>query len=293
MSVVSPRRVIDTKVTLLCGGTKHKQSFGRRNALLSICLAGTVFLTTACANSANEGVESSSASSTASAPASPNADGASSGALEDRSVNGLPTEKEPVADGKGTYLKTTISPDDPAFSYDAGVVSVDKPPMYTPEEVRQAHRTAVEYAVDAIDSPMNGTPGDQASAEAWWADNQARFDPYYSHEFHADLFSLDPNKPVVYKGTHRNGYGLQYGPDKTHISARTIETTEIFGGDLNGRNALAVSLTVNFSSAASIDGKEVPENTVGQLRYTMVKDPGTGEFLITGYHGIFTIQPLL
>lgn len=293
MSVVSPRRVIDTKVTLLCGGTKHKQSFGRRNALLSICLAGTVFLTTACASGADEGDESSSASSTASAPATPNTVGAGSGAVQDRSVNGLPTEKEPVADGKGTYLQTTISPDDPAFNYDAGVVSVDKPPMYTPEEVRQAHRTAVEYAVDAIDSPMNGTPGDQASAEAWWADNQTRFHPDYQDEFRTDLFSMDPNKPVVYKGTHRNGYGLQYGPDKTHISARTIETTEIFGGDLNGRNALAVSLVVNFSSAASIDGNAIPENAVGQLRYTMVKDPVAEKFLITGYYGTFSIQPLL
>lgn len=264
-----------------------------RKTLMATGLAGALVLTSACAGSNGGNIDSTPTNSptSISAPATPSPV-ASASATPGSVINGIPTKKELGSDANGEYIQTTIAPDDPAFTYDPAVVESTATERFSPEEIKEAHRVAVEYSVEAIDSPMNGSAGDKETVDKWWAANKDRFDPSYQAEIYNDAVSNDPNKPVVYKGTHRDGYGLQYGSDVTHITNRDIQTTKIHAGELNGRTAIAVSLQSNFSSAVEVDGKKAQENTVGMLRYTLVKDPASGKFLITGYFSEFSIQPV-
>ena len=252
-------------------------------------------LASGCAGGAEAGEDPAAAGTTAVASAAPTAQPASEGSADSGpTINGIPTEKDLVSDAHGEYRQTTIAPDDPAFTIDPDVIDMTATERYTQEEIEQAHRVAVEGAVAAIDSPMNGSPGDEAGAAKWWSANQDRYAQHQHEEFRAAAFSRDINETVVYKGTHRDGiqFGLQYGNDVAHIASRSIETKSIHAGELEVGKVIAVTLEVNFSNAVVKDGKKGTEYARGDIAYTMLKDASSGKFLITGYSSTFTTSKI-
>lgn len=263
-----------------------------RKTLMATGIAGALVFTSACAGNSGDNLNTAPTSSptTISAPASPTP--IASPSAEKGMINGIPVKEGVASDSHGEYVQTTISPDDKAFSYSPGVVEPTATERYSPEEIKEAQATAVQYTVDAIDTPMNGSPGDAASGEQWWAANKDRFDPAVHDTMKSSALSSNINDTVVYKGVHRKDYGLQYGADKTHISERNIETNSIYAGELNGKTVIAVDQKVNFTNAAVVDGKTTPEYANGTVSYTMFKDPATGKFLITGTSITWSTQPL-
>lgn len=256
-------------------------------------MACVLLATAACGGGAEADPVSASVSpsTAASAAVSPtDSEGANGAVDQELATNGIPTEKELVSDAHGEYRQTTIAPDDPAFTFDPGVVEATATERYNEEEVEQAQRAAVEYAVAAIDSPMNGSPGDETSAAQWWSVNQERFVPHQQDTFRAAVFSPDGNLPLVYKGTHRDGtqFGLQYGSDVAHITSRSIETKSIRAGELDVGTVIAVTLEVNFANAVVKDGKKGTEYARGDIACTMLKDAASGKFLISGYTSTYT-----
>lgn len=263
-----------------------------RKTLMATGIASALVFTSACAGNNGENINTAPTSSptTISAPASPTP--IASPSAEKGMINGIPVKEGVASDSHGEYVQTTISREDKAFSYEPGIVDPSATDRFSPEDVKEAHATAVEYAAEAIDTPMNGSPGDTASGEQWWAANKDRFHPDYQEDMKAAALSPNINDTVVYKGVHRKDYGLQYGADKTHVSERSIQTTSIYGGDLNGTPGVVVAMKVNFTNSADVDGKATPEYANGTVSYTMFKDPATGKFLITGSNATWATQPL-
>lgn len=260
-----------------------------RRAFTAAGIACVLFSTAACAAGAEAGNDPVVGTSSAATSATPTPQ-VSGGSNLGPESNGLPIEEQPVSDAYGEYRQTTILPDDPAFTFDPVVIDATASERYTEAEVEQAQRAAVEYAVVAIDSPMNGSPGDESSAARWWSANQERFVPNQRDLLWAGVVSPDINDTVVYKGTHRDGtnFALQYGNDVPHIVARTIETTSIYAAELDGETMIAVALEVNFSNGVVIDGKKDTEYVRGDVAFTLRKDPATGQFQINGTSATYT-----
>lgn len=288
-------------LNVLACPNRGKQSLepgkGIRRAFAATGLVCALLSTAACGGGAdaNPSTATKSPSTEASATPSPTASGGAGLAADQGPViNGIPTQKELVSDAHGEYRQTAIAPDDPAFTFDSSVIEPTATERYNEEEIEQAHRAAVEYAVVAIDSPMNGSPGDEARAAQWWSVNQERFVPHQRDGFWAAVVSPDINDTVVYKGTHRDGvqFGLQYGNDVAHIVSRSIETKSIYGGEVNGENAIAVTLEVNFSNAVVKDGKKGTEYARGDVSFTLMKDASSGAFLINGISATYTTSRL-
>lgn len=265
-----------------------------RKTMMATGIASALVLTSACAGNSGGNVDTSPTSSptTISAPATPSPIASDGNGVPGGIINGLPTKKELATDGNGQYVQTTVAPDDPAYEYNPAVVDDQATSRYSPDEIKEAQKTAVDYAADAIDSPMNGSAGNTEVAGAWWEANKDRFDPEYQDVMRDGALSADPNQPVVFKANHRSSYQLQYGENKTHIASREIKVTNITAGELNGRTAIAVRMNIDFTNAVYVDGRDAREASNGDVTYTMLKDPATGKFLISGANSVYTTNPV-
>lgn len=256
-------------------------------------LASALLFTSACAGDGKP--ESSSAE--ASAEATSNTvvvDGVEYGPT----IDGMPTMKELASDSKGEWRKTTILPDDPAFDFSDAVVDSTATAMWTEEEIKAAQKMAVEMAVDTIDTSANGAPLDVESKMKWWEENKDKFHPFWKQEMYNAVIDDDPNKPIVLKGNHRlsgdtsKGYDLVYGEDEVHVKDRTIETTSIVAGELAQGKAMEISLTVDFTNVAEIDGKKMDEKTKLTTTYTLMKDDTSGDLLVAGFRAMYDLKIL-
>ena len=214
-------------------------------------------------------------------------------------INGVPTLKEPASDENGTWRKTTILPDDPAFDYDASVVDAVTATMWSEDEVKEAQRLSVEMAVDMIDTAGNGAPNDLEARVQWWEANQDKFDPAWAQDIYNALISDDPNLAVVFKGSHRLhddsklDYGLVYGDKEAHIKDREIQTASISAGSLSdGRNAIMVTLELEYKNIAEVDGKHVDEEANSKIVFHLAKNERTGKLLVTGLEPEYRFQIL-
>lgn len=216
-------------------------------------------------------------------------------------IGGIPTLKELASDQNGVWRKSTIMPDDPAFEIKEDVLASMEPnvrEMWTEEEIKEAHRLAINMTVDAIDTPANGALGDTESMEKWWEANKDNFHPEWQETMKASALNTDVNQPVVYKAPHRQhddptlDYSLVYGEDKAHIKDRVITTTAVSAGELDGRDAIRVDLEVTFFNVVTIDDKEDYEGVGASIGYTFVKDEATGKLHTTGNSSTFNTQPL-
>lgn len=277
--------------------TKAKEiqgnSFIARKAMSAVCAAGIIIALSACGvNGGNAQVESSTPSSTVT-PAVSTGTGMKAGDL----INGLPTKKELANDGKGDYIQTTVSDDDPALTYNKAIVGQTVLSSYKESEITDLQKQFVTFvAEEGIDSTLNDNPTDGATQEAWWNKNKGRFDPSYQAELHSDLKSNDPNKPLVFRGQFRQAgntkYSLLHGADKTHVHSRKITPTLIKVGTLDGRQAIRIQADVEFVLNANLKDKTVLETTKGTVSYTYAKDAASGKWLITGFSSKYTTTPV-
>ena len=252
-------------------------------------LASVLLFTSACSGD-GEASPTASASASVSATDAPTTGSTANGEYGP-TIEGMPTLKELAKDKNGVWRKTTILPDDPAFEIKEVVLDSMEPnvkEMWSDAEIQEANALAVKMVADMIDTSANGALGDTESMEKWWETNKANFDPEFHEELYNDALSVDVNKPLVYKVSHRQhddlalDYSLVYGEDKVHIKNREIFATEITAGEMSGKNAIAITLQVGFVNVAEVDGKEVNENSVGNIRYTFIKDGGQKKVFLRG-----------
>jgi hypothetical protein len=274
-----------------------------RKSLMAVGMAGAIMATSACGGGGGQAIDPSpsvvpsSPSISQTATPSPSAVPTSVGIAPGSLVNGIPTKKEVVNDGKGEYIPTTISPDDSALQYNPAIVDPSASSSYTPEEILEAQKTAVTFiAEENIDSTLNNNPGDKDAQEAWWAKNKDKFDPASQDKLYVSLKSNDPNQPIVFRGQFRTNadgtdkYTLVSGSDKTHVYTRTITPTAIKAGVVDGRSLLGVQAKVEFALNADVNGNTVKEATSGDVSYTMIKN-SEGKWLITGFYSTYNTAP--
>lgn len=273
-----------------------------RKSLMAVGMAGAIMATSACGGSGGQTVDHSpsvvpsspSISQTATPSADPSAIPSISSVKPGETINGIPTKTELANDGKGEYIQTTISPDDPALKYNPSIVDPGATGVYSPDEIAEAQKFAVTFiAEEGIDSTLNNNPGDEATQEAWWAKNKDKFTAADQPEIYRILKSNDPNLPLVFRGQFRSTgkYDLASGPGATHVYSRTITPVSIKGGVINGQKLLGLQAKVDFALNANVNGGTVKEATTGLVSYTMTKDD-SGKWLMTGFESKFTTTPV-
>lgn len=264
--------------------------------LISVGLASALLFTSAC--SLDNSILGSSASPSAE-PALENVfvDGVEYGPT----IEGMPTLPELASDSNGEWRKTTILPNDPAFTYDPAVVDPETFELWSEEEVKEAHRIAVEMAVDTIDTSANGAPNDVDGKMKWWEDNKDKFHPYWKQDMYNGLISDDPNTPIVFKGAFRQqnadeslNYTLAYGENEVHVKDRKIDTKRIVGvlfPVVDGTEpGIMIQLGIDHNHVAVIDGEKMDEKSEGTLEYSFMKDRNSGELLISGINAKYNLN---
>lgn len=273
-----------------------------RKSLMAVGMAGAIMATSACGGTGGQTVDPSpsvvpsspSISQTATPSATPSSIPAVPAVTPGATVNGIPTKTEIANDGKGQYIQTTISPDDPALKYNPAIVEETASSAYSPEEITDAQKFTMTFiAEESIDSTLNNNPGNAEVQEAWWAKNKDNFDPAYQAEAYNDLKGNDPSKPLVFRGQFRDGkYDLTSGADQAHVYSRTITPTRVLGGVVNGRQLIAFDAEVNFAMNAKVNGAVTQEATSGLVSYTLGKNESTGKWQIVGYTSNFSTTPV-
>lgn len=145
---------------------------------------------------------------------------------------------------------------------------------------------------ETIGSSLNGSvvPPD---FEAWFERNKDKFEPKEHSGFLSSLRSRDTTVMIVFLPYFRAGkYDLRYGKDATHVLSQTISPTGVYGGELGGKQAMKIEATVGFDLAALVDGEVRKETTTGTVGYSVLKDPDTGKWLISGFTNTFSTIPL-
>lgn len=261
--------------------------------LMVVGLASTLLLTSACSK-VEILVDSGAKFLTPKEPVVTVIDGVEYGPT----VEGMYTLPDLASDKNGEWRKTTILPNDPAFTFDPAVVDVGATQIWGEEEIKEAQRFAVELAVDAIDTPANGAPGDTASMEKWWETNEDKFHPNWKESMRDVALNPDPNEPIVFKAPHRKhddaslDYGMWYGEFEVHVKDRKIDTVAIGGGEIPEGRGISIYLDVDFASVVKLDDMRAVENTAATLTYTLTKDEDTGKFLVVGYDNSYNLDSL-
>lgn len=261
--------------------------FSRTAALLAI--SGLVI--TGCGTTADTSPAAGEATETKQAPvAEPTTAVTGSGTLAGTVINGLPTKKEIANDGKGEYIQTTISPDDPAMNYNPAIVESTATDRFSEADIREAQKMLVTFIAEEVyDSTLNGNPNDHAAIDRWFASHADLIAP---EQFDIMLNEVknDVTMHPVMRGTHREGYELAYGPDTVHVLDRDITVTKIQGGVIDGYTVLGVDATGSVTHAVQNKGSQVAENTTPDLRFTLIQ--AGGKWVIAGFQNSFHITPV-
>lgn len=254
--------------------------------LLGATAVGILLAATACAGPAQS---TSAASTPASEKATPTT---SPSPTKQVSATGLPI-KGLANDGRGEYLQTTITDDDPAMTLDPSIVEENATSRFSMDEIASAQKFIIKFiAEEGIDSTLNGNPNDPATIDAWWAKNKDKMDPSKQDVLLAGARSEDVNQNFVFRPRFREGqYGLAYGPTRTHIVNRTIKPKAIRGGEMDGKTVIGLQSDLSFSVAALRDGKDALENVDAVMSYTVSKDAKTGSWQIYGNNARFDVAP--
>lgn len=275
-------------------GVSARKTFG------AVVAASAIIALSACGvdggkAQAEPNVQTSTAS-TASATATATPSVAKAGVEAGDVINGLPTKKELANDGKGSYIQTTISPNDPALAYDPAIVEANASSAYSEAEIKEVQKLFATFvAEETIDSTLNNNQSDPAVQDAWWAKHKEEIDAPSQDEVLAQIKSTDPNATFLFVGRFRQNspdYRLVSGSDKTHVHSRTIKPKAIRAGTLpDGRKVLGVQADVQFELNALLHGKPVLESSNGTLSYSYTKD-SSGNWKMTGYHAQYFTAPV-
>lgn len=266
-----------------------------RKSMSAVGIAGVILATSACGGG-QSGVtvtpapsESPSVSVSAAPSASPSATPSVSAGSK---INGIPTLTEVANDGKGEYIKTTISDDDPAMKYNPAIVQGSASQLYSPDEIVDGQRFVSKFvAEEVIDSTLNNNPSDPANISNWISKNGDKFDPAQKDALFRELKTPGSNVQPLMKGEYREkrgNYVLASGPNQTHVLSRQITPTTIAGASMNGQSYLGVHIDAKYELNAVVDGKPYREPTTASIDFTIKKDAATGKWLIAGLQNTYT-----
>lgn len=205
-------------------------------------------------------------------------------------INGLPTKPVLANDGKGVYIQTTISPDDPALKYNPAVVNPSATDRFSEAEIADAHKMIVTFIAEEVyDSTLNGNHGDHANVDLWFAQHKDILDSEQTEGF-VNATKNDISMHLVMRGNHRDGkYELDYGPNAVHVAEREITIDDIRGGPINGKEYLGVHATGSVTHVVRSKGNKVWENTIPDLNFTLGRVDG--RWVIVGFQNTFSISP--
>lgn len=261
-----------------------------RKAVAPIGIAIVLLALPACAGQPVPNTPSASSTATASESlkASPIA-----ASLAGSKINGLSTKTELANDGKGVYIQTTVSDDDPAMQYKSSVVTPDATAAYSEAEIKEAQQFIVRFiAEEGLDSAINGSPQDDGVINAWWESNKDKFDPEYQGDIHKNLIAKDPFYMLVFNNPSRD-YSLAYGEDKTHVHSRSIIPASIKADMVNGIQYLSFYYDTMAEYNVADESTRHREAVKGSMIFSLKKDKTTGKWLISGYKNTFTITESL
>lgn len=264
----------------------HSISTRLQKATAVAGIATMLFMVTSCNAGNTQGTpDSSSASSTTAAQST---------AKPGDVIKGIPTKSELVNNGKGDYIQTTISDDDPAMKFNPALVTTpEASKLFTNAEMEDAQRFVMRYlAEEAIDSQINDNSTDTKNIDDWWAKNKDKMAPQYQEEFLATLKGDDQTKALVFRTNFRT-YSLDYGKDKTRVFDRKLTVDKIQGGTINGSSVLIFDASGSFSMPAVVSGSVKKEDTSASFRLSVRKEPSTGKWVIVGAKNTFKTAPLV
>lgn len=185
-----------------------------------------------------------------------------------------------VNNGKGEYLQTTISNDDPAMKYNEAIVSDKAKDKYDEAELTAAQQAVVKFmAEQTIDSTVQGG----GNGEEWLSKNESLIAP----DFRDDVKTLlaNPKSGFLIDNPNRKsaGYELEYKKDAPRVASRKIDVTKI---DLASQDRPQIFANVEYTLNTS-DGKV--EKAAGAVSYAVTKVDG--KWLISGYESKVSIVP--
>lgn len=254
-----------------------------RKSITVVGVASSLLLVSACGTVSTPPVASPSESSTASKSAEPST-------IASATASGVPASSIPVKgaanNGKGQYLQTTVSADDPAMKYNPDVVDATIKAQYSPEQITDAQRMVVTFtAEEGIDSILN----DGNDVEAWWAANKDKIAP----EFQGKVKSqLDSGREFVNRrswGPERAGdFTYDYKASSPRISERKIAVASLKSGN-DVDNSIVITMKVNYVvQAKDSSGKSFPVKVLADMMFAVRKDAASGKWLLDGQNSSYT-----
>lgn len=197
-------------------------------------------------------------------------------------INGLPTKKELANDGKGEYIQTTVSPDDPARIYNPAIVQSSATDLFSEAEIREAQEMLVTFIYEEVyDSTILGNPSDQANVDRWVAKHADSFAPEHLEEVVGHIKNPTGNVHPIMLAPFRIGkYDLDYGPNAVHVAERNITFREIMGATVDGIDYLGFDATGMVRHVVHSKGSKLMEHTDTAINFTIRQD--NGKWVIAG-----------
>lgn len=252
-----------------------------RKSLMTVGVASSLLLASACGSSPSASPSAPAGTETSANSASTEPSTTASPKVSATDVSALPV-KGPANNGKGEYLQTTISSDDPALKYNPDVVSSDALAKFSVADITAAQKTAITFlAEEGIDSTLN----DGSDVDSWFAANKGKIAP----ELQTPVYDyLKAGKTFVATGSWNDAnteqWSYAYVPGKPRVKFRKIVVQSVSTEDAPAGTSLIFKTDVNYIMAgAKVDKSATSDITVkGSMMYAVRKDAATGEWLITG-----------
>lgn len=254
----------------------------------AVGVATMLFMVTSCSTGTAQVAPSPDSSSSASA--SPSSTPTTPAVSKPGDViNGIPTKAELANDGKGDYIQTTISDDDPAMIFNPDLSIGTVPGLYTDADTAEAQKVIMRFiAEEGIDSTLNNNSLDLATIDAWWAKNKDRINPANHDEFYSSLVKPDFFYAFVMRTQHRTAE-FAYGADKTRVTARTLTPKSHWTNSDKGIDYIGFEVEARFSMAL-VEGETVKQENVKATFIYSVTRSSTGELVLSGYQNTFHFE---
>lgn len=272
------------------GGTFHAwrhtlaETFRRGRKIISaVGIAGALVFTSSCASSGS--LPASGPTDTATPPSISQT--ATPSASPTATTPALPAgivAKGVENNGKGTYLQTSISDNDPAMKYNPAITDAAAKANFSESDLADAQKAAVKFiAEEGIDSTLNGG----GNVDIWYKAHKEQIHPSNQAIMLGDL---KDGKDVVAREqwmATKPGYSYVYGNNTPRISARTITPTSIKFVEGNGLQGVWVNTQVNYSMPVTGGTHSGAQSTTATISYAMAKDAADGKWKIAGYESNF------
>lgn len=177
-------------------------------------------------------------------------------------------------DGKGIYLQTSISDDDPAMKYNPAITDDAAKAHFSEAELAEAQKVVVKFiAEESIDSTLNGGNKD---IDGWFAAHKNQIHPTNQSIMLADLKA---GKDAVAREqwiANKPGYSYLHGDTTPRIQSRTITPKKLSFVEGNGLRGVTVETTAFWSMQVTGGSHTGIQHSTAEISYSVVKDAADG-----------------